>query len=233
MVTTSTTNFSLPFDEAFEEAYDRVGGELASGLNDGRLLIRTTNLLFTDWMNRGVGLWQLETSTITVVTSQQNYTIGSDTFDIIGAVLTRSSIDTAMTRISFNEWLDLPDKNSGVGRPVQYFLDRQRDAPVLYLYKTPENSTDRFKYWKIRFIQDAGKMVNTPDLPRRFWPALVSGLAYYIAQKRLPLNDPMRLQNLAFFKSEYESDLMKAMEADRERASVFLVPKLRGGWRGG
>ena len=230
MGVSGTSSFALPFDDLIDEALSRVGGEPMGGTDDGKLALRSFNLMMTDWQNRGVGLWTLETSIVSTTTSVNTITIGGDTLDVLGVVVRRSGVDTAMTRLSFEEYLEIPNKTQ-TGKPSQFFLDRQRAAPVFNLYMSPENSTDALVYWKVRFIQDAGKLANDPDLPRRFWPAAVSGLAYYVAQKRLALDDPTRLNTLTYMKMEYEGDLKRAMEEDRERTSVILRPKLRGGWR--
>jgi hypothetical protein len=54
-------------------------------------------------------------------------------------------------------------------------------------------------------------------------PCLTCGLAYYMSMKR-PLVPENRIMML---KANYEELLMRAMEEDRERASMFIRPRLR------
>jgi len=138
-------------------------------------------------------------------------------------VVRRNNTDLMMVRMGYGEYLDIPRKTQQ-GRPTQYFVNRQREYPLIYVWPAPENSTDILVYWKMRFVQDAGKLSNDPDMPRRFFPALVAGLAYYLA-----LNRGMQfpLDRLGILKAEYEEQLQHATEEDRERAPLRIVPRYR------
>jgi hypothetical protein len=72
----------------------------------------------------------------------------------------------------------------------------------------------------MRRIQDTGtSAANTADIPVRFLPALVSGLAYYIALKNPEASD--RVQML---KSIYEEQFQLAASEDRDRAPDRFLP---------
>jgi hypothetical protein len=73
----------------------------------------------------------------------------------------------------------------------------------------------------MRRIQDAGNGVRTQDIPFRFIPCLVAGLAYQLSVK-LPGVDPMRIPML---KGEYEQQFQLAAEEDREKAAIRFVPR--------
>ena len=220
MTTSGTTSFSLPLDELLEQASLRVGGEAILG-TEARTSRRALNLLFTDLQNRGVLLHTLDQVLTTVATSVAIVTCSSDTLDIMDLVVRRSGTDLAATRISFDDYNAIPVKTQS-GRPTQYFVNRQRDNVLIYLWPQPENSTDVLVYWKVRFIQDAGALANDPDFPRRFWPSLVSGLAYYLALQR---GMKFPLDRLALLKGMFEEDLANVLSEDSERVSFFAVPK--------
>jgi hypothetical protein len=76
-------------------------------------------------------------------------------------------------------------------------------------------------YWRLRRIQDAGAGVQTPDMNFRFFPALVAGLAYYIAQK-----EPDLMQRIPMLQTEYERQFELAAGEDREKAAVRFVPRV-------
>ena len=76
-------------------------------------------------------------------------------------------------------------------------------------------------YWRMRRIQDAGDGVNTEDIPFRFIPAMVAGLAYYLSIK-LP-NIP--IERVTGLKADYEQQFQLAAEEDREKASIRFVPR--------
>jgi hypothetical protein len=78
-----------------------------------------------------------------------------------------------------------------------------------------------FVYWRLRRMQDAGTGVNTQDIPFRFIPALVAGLAYHLSVK-LPEVDPNRVMGL---KAAYEEVFQQAADEDRTKAPLRWVPR--------
>jgi hypothetical protein len=70
-------------------------------------------------------------------------------------------------------------------------------------------------------VQDGGGGVNTQDIPFRFIPAMVAGLAYYLSIK-LPNMDINRVAGL---KMDYEQQFQLAADEDREKASIRFVPR--------
>jgi hypothetical protein len=69
-------------------------------------------------------------------------------------------------------------------------------------------------------INDAGEGVNTMDVPFRFIPCLVAGLAYYLALKL-----PNAMDRLMVLKQQYDEAWQMAADEDREKASVRFVPR--------
>ena len=78
-----------------------------------------------------------------------------------------------------------------------------------------------FVYWRLRRMQDAGTGVTTQDIPFRFIPALVAGLAYHLSVK-LPDVDPNRVVGL---KQAYEEVFQQAADEDRDKAPLRWVPR--------
>ena len=142
-------------------------------------------------------------------------TLGSDVIDILSMVVRRSGTDFSMTRISRDDYINLPTKTT-TGRPSQFFLDRQI-TPNLKIWSAPENSTDVLIYDALTRIQDADASVNTVDIPFRFYPCLTAGLAYYLAMKRAP-------DRIKILKAVYEEEFERAAAEDRDRASLSLTP---------
>ena len=134
------------------------------------------------------------------------------------AVVRRAGTDYEIDRISRTEYFTLPNKTTQ-GRPSQYFLDRTI-TPTMYLWAAPENSTDQIRYYYVRRMQDADTLTNTTDIPFRFLPCMVAGLAYYISLKRAPDRTPL-------LKGLYEEEFQRAAEEDRDRVPLKLVPGRR------
>jgi hypothetical protein len=76
-------------------------------------------------------------------------------------------------------------------------------------------------YWRMRRIQDGGNGVNTQDIPFRFIPAMVSGLAYYLSAK-LP---DMDLNRVIGLKADYEQQFELALGGDTSKEPIRFVPR--------
>jgi len=97
-----------------------------------------------------------------------------------------------------------------------------QNLPTVNVWPAPEQSDwYTFVYYRLRRIQDAGTGITVEDIPFRFIPAMVAGLASYLSIK-LPNVDPMRIQML---KQDYEQSFQLAADEDREKASVRFVPR--------
>ena len=96
-----------------------------------------------------------------------------------------------------------------------------QNLPAITVWPTPDNSqTYQFIYWRLRRVNDAGGGVNTMDVPFRFLPCMVAGLAYYLA-----LKVPNGAQRLDILKAQYDEAWQLAADEDREKASVRFVPR--------
>ena len=173
--------------------------------------------MFADWANRGLNLWTVNQGTINLTQGQGQETLASDIVDLLEVVLRRDSTDYTVQRISRGEYVTLPDKTTQ-GRTSQYYFDRQI-TPILNLWAVPENSTDQIIYYYVRRIQDADTLVNTNDLPFRFYPCMVAGLAYYLAMKRAP-------DRVQMLKAVYEEEFQRAADEDEGRTPLKLQPSL-------
>jgi hypothetical protein len=230
MATSGTTDFNLEFTEIAEEAWERAGREMRSGY-DLRTARRSMNLMTIEWQNRGINMWTIEEGTIDLIQGTSEYLLPADTIDIMEQTLrtgdgnVTTQTDLTLSRISFPTYASIPNKLTQ-GRPVQILVERLRDAPKILIWPVPDQGTALapiyiLRYWRMRRIQDAGRGVETPDVNFRFLPALVAGLAYYIATKT-----PDLLPRLEMLKAQYDEQFAMAAGEDREKATLRLVPRL-------
>ncbi len=220
MATSGTYSFSMDIDEVIQEAMEMIGGEPTLG-EEPRSARRSINLLLQDWQNRGIQLWTINTTAVSVATSVTAYSLDAHNIDVVEAVVNRDNTDLQLERISMEEYLKIPRKGQ-TGRPTQYAVRRERDNPVVYLWPIPENNTDKIKFETVKYFQDVSRSSQTADISRRFYPCLTAGTAYFMSMKR-PGVDMGRIQML---KTEYEERLVRAQEEDKERASLYLTPRL-------
>ena len=217
MTTSNSRNFSLDVGEIIEEAYERCGLEVRTGY-DSRTARRSLNLMFAEWANRGLNLWTVKQGTQTLTQGTSAYTLTTDSVvDLLEVTLRRDSTDFELVRMSRGEYATIPNKTTQ-GRPSQYYFDRQI-APVINLWNVPENSTDQLIYYFVQRIDDADALVNTTDMPFRFYPCMVAGLAYYIGMKRAP-------DRLQMLKAVYEEEFQRAADEDEGRTPLKLQPSL-------
>jgi len=231
VTTSDTQTFNLDLNNILEEAFERAGQELRTGY-DFRTARRSLNLLTIEWANKGINLWTIEEGSIPMVQGQIEYDLPADTIDLLDSVIrTQSGVnqtDINISRISVSTYSTIPNKNAQ-GRPIQVWINRQSGAtepggvayPTINVWPCPDQSSYyTYVYWRLRRIQDAGTGINTQDIPFRFLPAMVAGLAYYLAMKI-----PEAYPRLADLKAIYDEQFQLAADEDREKAPLRLAPR--------
>jgi len=73
-------------------------------------------------------------------------------------------------------------------------------------------------FYYIKRIQDSGDYTNATDVPFRFVPCMVAGLAFYLAQKY----QPQLVQQMKLY---YEDELQRALAEDGSASSTYITPK--------
>jgi hypothetical protein len=232
MTTSGTTAFNLNLNDLVEEAFERCGAELRTGY-DLRTARRSLNLLTIEWANRGINLWTIEQGSIPLVQGQIVYDLPIDTIDLLEHVVRtqtgQQQTDITINRISIDTYSTIPNKNAQ-GRPIQVWINRQSGAdypidgvanPQINVWPAPDQSNYyTFVYWRLRRLQDAGDGVTTQDIPFRFLPCLVAGLAYHLS-----LKVPGALERSMSLKAQYEELWQQAADEDREKAPLRIAPR--------
>lgn len=242
MTTSGTSIFNLNLNDLVEEAFERCGAELRTGY-DLRTARRSLNLLTIEWANRGINLWTIEQGSIPMVQGQIVYDLPIDTIDLLEHVVRTQTgeqqTDITINRISIDTYSTIPNKNAQ-GRPIQVWINRQSgatypvggqpagtntttgvDHPSINVWPAPDQSNFyTFVYWRLRRLQDAGDGVTTQDIPFRFLPCMVAGLAYHLS-----LKVPGALERSQMLKAEYEELWQQAADEDREKAPLRIAPR--------
>jgi hypothetical protein len=232
MTTSGTSTFNLNLNDLVEEAFERCGAELRTGY-DLRTARRSLNLLTIEWANRGINLWTIEQGSIPMVQGQIVYDLPVDTIDLLEHVIRtqtgQQQTDITINRISIDTYSTIPNKNAQ-GRPIQVWINRQSGAdypatgvkePQINVWPAPDQSNYyTFVYWRLRRLQDAGDGVTTQDIPFRFLPCMVAGLAYHLS-----LKIPGALERSVGLKAQYEELWQQAADEDREKAPLRIAPR--------
>ena len=232
--TSGTTTFEKGFSisDIIEESYERIGIQGVSGyqLKGAR---RSLNIMFQEWANRGLHYWEVGNNSITLVDGQAEYTMYRSTADgtsdataiygvddiLEASYRNSSSIDTPLSKINRSTYQGLSNKTS-TGQPTQYFVQRFIDKITVTLYLTPGSSEagNFLNYYYVSRIQDAGAYTNDVDVPYRFVPCMIAGLAYYLSIKFAP-------DRIQMLKMLYEDELNRALTEDGSSSSSYITPK--------
>ena len=241
--TSGTVTFDKTFavDEIIEEAYERIGLQSVSGyqLKTAR---RSLNILFQEWGNRGVHYWEVAETNIDLIEGQTEYNFfrasgdgTSSTTNATSSVFGVADIlevtlrtnrtqttqaDQALSKINRAAYSALANKLSK-GTPSQYYVQRLIDKTTLTVYPTADssNASKDLHIYYVKRIQDVdATYTDATDVPYRFVPCMVSGLAYYLAQKY----SPDRIQTMKLL---YEDELSRALAEDGSSTSSFITPK--------
>ena len=234
----NTTSGTATFEKGFsiadivEESYERIGIQGVSGyqLKSAR---RSLNIIFQEWSNRGLHYWEIANNDITLVNNQNVYTMFRSTSDgtssataVYGVddVLEASfrnadNVDFPLTKINRSAYQALSNKTD-TGVPTQYYVQRLIDRVTITLYLTPgsDEAGKKLNYYYVKRIQDAGDYTIDADVPYRFVPCMIAGLAYYLAQKYAP-------DRIQVLKMLYEDELQRALNEDGSSSSSFITPK--------
>ena len=234
--TSGEAEYNPQIDEIIEEAYERTG---VLGTRTGyqlRSARRSLNIMFQEWGNRGVHLWKVKLAKIPLVEGQAEYNFASDSTNFpedIDSVLeayyrnnsdATAPADIALTKIDRSAYSATPNKLAK-GTPSQYYVERKLN-PSIFLYTTPSSSVSstsspnnfQFCFYYLARIQDAGSYNYTSDIVNRFYPCMMSGLAYYLSQKVSP-------ERSGELERRYESEMLRALDADNQGTSSFISPQ--------
>jgi hypothetical protein len=237
---TATFDKTFSIDEIIEEAFERIGLNSVAGyqMKSAR---RSLNILFQEWGNRGIHYWEIAETNIDMIEGQAEYKFFRESADGTSATTTPTNgiygmsdvleaqlrsnrtqttqSDSPMTKVDRSTYGGFSNKLSK-GTPNQYFVQRFIDHVSIQVYPTPDstNASKDMHIYYIKRIQDIGDYTNATDVPFRFVPCMVSGLAYYLAQKYQPqLIQPMKLA--------YEDEFARALAEDGSASSTHITPK--------
>ena len=239
--TSGTTTFDKDFsiDEIVEEAFERLGIQQVSGyqLKTSR---RSLNIMLQEWGNRGIHYWEIGELDLDLIEGQAEYKFFRASSDGTSATSNPNGVygisdvleaqlrsnrtatdqsDSPMTKVDRSTYAAFSNKLSK-GTPNQYWVQRFIDHVSISVYPTPDstNASKDMHFYYIKRIQDIGAYTNATDMPFRFIPCMVSGLAYYLSMKYAPqMTQPMKLF--------YEDEFQRALQEDGSASSTYITPK--------
>ena len=181
------------------------------------------------WFNRQSGQENLSTATLAATISSTDTTI---TVSSVANLTTAGFIKIDNETISYpnvdpvnNQLLNCArgQYNTTAAAHTSGAAITVQNLPAINVWPTPNAPGDQymFVYYRMRRIQDAGSGVTVQDIPFRFIPCMVAGLAYQLSTK-LPNVDQQRVVGL---KMEYEQQWDLAAAEDRDTSPLRFVPR--------
>lgn len=132
--------------------------------------------------HKGFQLWTLDEETLALAQGVGEYTLSSGTIDVSKANFSDGSTESTLSRLSSDQYIGLPNKATA-GRPNSFWVDYQRDAPVMRVWPVPDaaSASGSIKYWRKRYIMDVGDYTATLDIPQGWNDAIIADLAARLA----------------------------------------------------
>jgi hypothetical protein len=216
VATSGVSNFDPTFDDLLQDAAGMVGGGpvLAEELTSAK---RGLDYLVTDLQNKNILLHKIETTVVPVSISVAGFSLGPSISDVLVASVRTSSTDILLERDGYERWAEIPTKTQP-GRPTRFWCDRRREGSTINLWPVPDQTYDVVLTIQ-KNAEDMLRAFDNVDLPRRFMPAVVYGLAYWIGLRRGPR---VPTDRLTLLRAEYERAIKDAMREDRERGKIFI-----------
>jgi hypothetical protein len=216
VATSGVSSFDPTFDDILQDAVAMVGGGpvLADELISAK---RGLDYLVTDLQNKNILLHKIETTVVPVSISVSGLSLGPSVSDVLVASIRTSSADILMERDGYERWAEIPTK-AQTGRPTRFWCDRRREGSTISLWPIPDQTYDVVLTIQ-KNAEDTLRAFDNVDLPRRFMPAILYGLAYWIGLRRGPR---VPTDRLTLLRAEYERAIKDAMREDRERGKIFI-----------
>jgi len=138
-------------------------------------------------------------------------------------ILANTPNEIPMARLNRDDYVNLPNKTFE-GRPLQFWVDRLLNAPVLYLWPVPSAQfvTAQVVVWVKRYIMDVGTMTQEIEVPQRWYDAIVYVLAARLAEET-PTVDP---QMMAILDQKAQRSLLEAENEERDDSPIYLTPNI-------
>jgi hypothetical protein len=104
--------------------------------------------------------------------------------NVLEFVVANNPSEIPMARINRDDYQSLPDKTFQ-GRPVQFWLDLQRDDPIIRLWPAVQL---QYTFYQLvmtrkRYLMDVGTLTESLDFPQRWFEAVVAELAARLAME--------------------------------------------------
>ena len=217
MTSSGTYAYSLSNAEGVLAAFERIQLD-ATDLKQRHFIAarREINLLFSEWSNKQVNLWEVTLNSFPLVSGTATYTLPSNVVMVLDAYFSQNQgltdqTDIYMTPISRDEYASYPQKQTPANIVTMYWFNRQI-TPTFTTFPVINTSGFYINYYCVTQIQDANLASGeTPDIPYRWYDAFVAGLAYRLSRSFKPeLEDKRKIDAKEAWEAAASQDVENA-----------------------
>lgn len=127
--------------------------------------------------------------------------------------------DVPTTHLSRDTYYNYSNKSSK-GKVNSYFYDKQLDYGDIFLYPTPDNSTDTLKLTLEKQFFDFSQALDSPDFPIEWLLPIAMNLAYWLSY-----DYGIGAERAIRIKEDAEQLLLDSEGYDREGTSIYFQPE--------
>ena len=215
-VITSTMTAGQMMMLAMQEIGVLGAGETPTG-EEYESMIPRLNFMLKTWQAKGCNLWRATTGTVTITADTASGELDPNIIDVQAARVVTTNNEIPMQQWGNGEYRILPNKAQS-GRPIAFYVDKQRDAVNLYVWPVPTANTD-IKIDYARVIEDVTATTETLDIPQQWIETVYVNLAArcinLFGATRLDPNTAAEVKQRA---AEMEAELL---DMDRPASIMF------------
>ena len=129
-----------------------------------------------------------------------------------------------LSRISRDDYTNLPNKSFQSQRPLQFWFDRQVQRPVMHLWPVPNEAAElsQIVLWRQRYIMDVGTLTQEIEVPQRWYDAIVAMLAAKLALEYVEVDPSM----IPLLDGKAKEALYFAQQEERDNSPMSILPNI-------
>lgn len=215
----------IEFSILLDKAYKRAGiptPYINAEQIDSALII--ANHIYSDWVSRGLLLWQIKTEEIPCVEGQAAYALSSSSVEVLNVQRKDSNgYEMPMTALNRDQYINLPNKTFR-GGPLQFWQRFSHDKIELVFWPVPDATPFTMIVWTKRHISSIANLSDITNIPPKWEPAMVANLSYQLMLELPP--DQIDKDRFQLLKIESENEFVKALNTESDGTVINLLPNI-------
>ena len=138
--------------------------------------------------------------------------------------LSNTPTEIPLSRMSRDQYTNLPNKAFQSNRPLQFWFDRQVQRPIMHLWPVPNAAAEvsQIVLWRQRYIMDVGSMTEEIEVPQRWYEAIVAMLAAKLAMEYVEVDPGL----ISMLDAKAKEALYFAQQEERDNSPMMILPNI-------